>query len=148
MIVYRKVIVNINTQCVWNEQFKFFFLNIQELIVLFCLDMDPNRFCLDPEPYPSSAWIRISDDIFQIRDRDPDQNYTDPQYFWESNVGWLASSSCPVPGTRSWSAVLGTGSSPSRTCSRLKRQLAAPFTAMQVSTYQCSGAESFAWLEP
>ena len=46
------------------------------------LDPDPYCFCLDPDPYQSSPWIRIwiRNEFFHILDPDPYQNDTDPQH--------------------------------------------------------------------
>ena len=41
---------------------------------------DTDHFCLDPDPYQRSSWIRIRNKIFHIVDPDPYQNDSDPQH--------------------------------------------------------------------
>ena len=48
----------------------------------FLLNTDPDRyrFCLDPDPYQSTPWIRLRNEFFHILDPDPYQNDTDPPH--------------------------------------------------------------------
>ena len=58
------------------------FLKIFLVLGPFLLDLDMYHFCLDPDPYQSSPWIRIQirNKFFHILDPDPYLNDTDPQH--------------------------------------------------------------------
>ena len=75
MIIYRKLIVMsyTHTHKTWN--IRVFLSHFKDFLDLnpFFLDPDPYRFCLYPDPYQSSPWIRvrIRNEFFHILDPDP-----------------------------------------------------------------------------
>ena len=50
------------------------------------LDPVPYCFCLNPDPYQSSSWIRIRYEFFNILDPDRYQNYTDPPHWLQLSM--------------------------------------------------------------
>ena len=51
------------------------FLKIFLVLSLFLLYPDPYCFCLDPDLYQSSPWIRIRNEFIHILDHDTDPPY-------------------------------------------------------------------------
>ena len=66
MIIYRRDCKVVYTHKTWVFSVFHHFLKVFLVLSPFLLDPDPYRFCLDPDQYQSSPWIRIRNEFFNI----------------------------------------------------------------------------------